>query len=283
MSRRCYTFPVIRADYHTHTPLCLHAAGEPEEFVARALQLSLSDYGISDHMPMPEANFDDWRMADAQFPEYLAWIAQAREAAKGTDLRILAGMECDWLPGIEPWLQELRRRHAWDYLIGSVHYLARGAAVDGDECAEHSITDSDAEDWRRYGLAVADMVRSGLFDIVGHMDLVKVWGRRPSADVLPYFEPALEVLENSRMAVELNTAGWHKKCAEQYPGIPILQELLRRGIPIVINSDAHNPGHLSRDWEKGLQLLDKLSHGRLRPYTHPTAAGTLLHAFVLQG
>lgn len=85
------------------------------------------------------------------------------------------------------------------------------------------------------------------------------------------------------MAVELNTAGWHKKCAEQYPGIPILQELLRRGIPIVINSDAHHPDHLSRDWEKGLRLLDKLSQGHLRPCTHPTAAGTLLHAFVRRG
>lgn len=273
---------MIRADYHTHTPLCLHAVGEPEDFVARALQLSLSDYGISDHMPMPRDDFDNWRMADACFPEYLAWIGRAREAAKGTDLRILAGMECDWLPGIGPWLQELRGRYAWDYLIGSVHYLTPEAAVDGDECAGHSITDSDAEDWRLYGLAVADMVRSGLFDIVGHMDLVKVWGRRPAADVLPYIAPALEALENSRMAVELNTAGWHKKCAEQYPGAPVLQELLRRGIPIVINSDAHDPGHLSRDWEKGLRLLDNISGGRLCPCTHTTSAGTILHAFALQ-
>lgn len=254
----------------------------PESFVARALRLSLSDYGIADHMPMPEDNFDDWRMTDTQFPEYLAWIEEARQAAKGTKLRILAGMECDWLPGIEPWLRELRERYAWDYLIGSVHYLTRRATVDGDECAEHSISSSDAEDWSLYGAAVADMVKSGFFDIVGHMDLVKIWGRRPAADVLPYFHQVLEVLESSGMAVELNTAGWHKRCAEQYPGTPILQELLRRNIPIVINSDAHDPEHLSRDWEKGLHLLDKLAGGRLRQCTHPTATGALLYAFKRQ-
>lgn len=121
-----------RTDYHTHTPLCLHAEGEPEAYVRRALELGLTEYGITDHMPMPPETepYDDWRMHFSQLPEYLAWIERARAAAKESGLLILSGLECDWLPGIAPWIQQLRHLHSWDYLIGSVHYLTPHQAVD---------------------------------------------------------------------------------------------------------------------------------------------------------
>ena len=110
------------ADYHTHTPLCHHAVGEPEAFVDAALEAGLTEYGISDHAPQVPEPFDDWRMDLAQLPDYFAWIARARAHAGGR-IPIRAGMECDWLDGCEPWIAELASRYEWDYLIGSVHYL----------------------------------------------------------------------------------------------------------------------------------------------------------------
>ncbi|MCB1134396.1 MAG: PHP domain-containing protein, partial [Verrucomicrobiae bacterium] len=50
------------ADYHTHTPLCLHAEGTPEEYVDAALAAGVTEYGISDHAPQTPEPFDDWRM-----------------------------------------------------------------------------------------------------------------------------------------------------------------------------------------------------------------------------
>lgn len=282
---QCYTAGVLRTnftrtDHHTHTPLCRHAIGEPEEFVAQAQALRLHTYGIADHMPMPEDDFDDWRMSASQLPMYWEWVERAKKAAEQTDVHVLVGMECDWLPGTEPWLHELRRCYRWDYLIGSVHYLSRGASVDDERASARSITGSDEGDWRRYGAAVADMVKSGLFDMVGHMDLVKIWGRRPTEDTRPYFEEALAALEDSGMVVELNTAGWYKKCETQYPADELLRELLHRGIPLVINSDAHNPQHVSRDWERALHLLETLSDGRLLQCEHPAkGSGVPLHVF----
>ena len=271
-----------RTDYHTHTPLCLHAEGEPEQFVARALELGMLTYGIADHAPMPPEMepYDNWRMRCADAPAYREWIARARAAA-GNRLRILTGLECDWLPGIESWVRHLRQEFACDYLIGSVHYLRHGESVDDSVYANRTITDSTEQDWLLYWQAVTDMINSGLFDIVGHIDLVKIWGRVPQGDLSRYYTPALDALEHSGIAVEINTAGWHKHCAEQYPARGFLSELLARRIPIVINSDAHSPAHLSRGWEQAIALLQELTGHALQQREIPAAHNphTILHAY----
>ena len=112
-------------DYHTHTPLCLHASGTPQEYVQSAVRAGLREYGISDHAPMQEEPFDDWRMKQADMGAYLDWIREATELAAPHGLTVKAGLECDWFPGIEPWTDHLRGLYEWDYLIGSVHYLGK--------------------------------------------------------------------------------------------------------------------------------------------------------------
>lgn len=273
---------MVRTDYHTHTPLCLHAEGEPEEYAAQARQGGLRAYGIADHAPAPPEKepFDDWRMRCADLPLYHEWIARAKMAA-GDSLTVLAGLECDWLPGIAPWISHLNQTYPWDYLIGSVHYLGSLGSVDDSLYSDRTLSGNVEEDWQLYWQAVTDMASSGLFDIIGHIDLVKIWGRRPEGDLMRFYAPALHAIEKSGMAVEINTAGWHKHCMEQYPSIPLLKELLRRRIPLVINSDAHAPAHLSRDWEKAVSLLQRLAGGKLRQYAIPACvhSQTTLYAY----
>lgn len=266
---------MLRSDYHTHTPLCKHAEGEPEAFVAKAIQLGLHSYGIADHAPMPpeQEPYDDWRMLYAELPLYFEWIARAKKAAQLSELRVLSALECDWIPGIEPWIRRLRQEHEWDYLIGSVHYLPNNEAVDNSIYADSTITGSVEGDWKQYWASVQCMVESRLFDVVGHIDLVKIWGRMPEGNLTAYYASTLDALEGSGMAVEINTAGWHKHCGEQYPSVHILSELLRRRIPILINADAHYPEHLSRGWEDAIALLQRLTHNKLTQFEHPVSGG----------
>lgn len=272
---------MLRTDYHTHTPLCRHAQGEPEAFVAQALALGMHSYGIADHAPMPPEKepYDDWRMFYAELPQYIDWIDRARAAAAGSALNILYGFECDWVPGIAPYIEMLRRQHKPDYLIGSVHYLPTGGAVDDSVYANKCLTGSVDEDWSLYWSSVLSLVNSDLFDIVGHIDIVKIWGRVPQGDLMRYYEPVLAALENKQMSVEINTAGMHKHCAELYPAVPLLRELLRRHIPIVINSDAHAPQHLSRGWHEALELLRSLTSSNLRQFEFATHSGAILQAY----
>lgn len=272
---------LLRTDYHTHTPLCMHAEGSPEEFVQQALQLGMHSYGIADHAPMPPHSepYDEWRMLYSQLPQYMEWMERARVAANGTELNVLCGLECDWVNGIESHIKHLRTIHDFDYLIGSIHYLPTGGAVDDSVYANKCLSGSVDEDWRLYWSSVEAMVKSGLFDIVGHIDIVKIWGRVPAGDLMAYYAPVLNALEKQHMAVEINTAGLHKYCAELYPAVPLLRELLKRRIPIVIDSDAHYPQHLSRGWDDAVSLLKELTNNQLIQFKHTTLSGSTLLAY----
>ncbi len=249
-------FPVP-ADYHSHTPFCRHAEGDAHAYVDAALAAGLSEFGVSDHAPLLPEPFDDWRMLVRELPEYLGWIERARSHANGR-LAIRAGLECDWLSGCEPWIEQLSGRHEWDYLIGSVHYLpdeamgiwdfdnpkwlARWAALDLESL------------WTHYWNSYAAMASSGLFDILGHPDLVKKFGFVPAGDLDRFYEPVIDAVAASGCVIELNTAGWHKPCAQCYPDPRFLQLACSAGIPLVLSSDAHAPDQVGRDFPQAIAV-----------------------------
>lgn len=250
-------------DYHTHTPLCLHAEGTPEQYVRASLDAGLGQYGISDHAPMPDEPFDDWRMKQADIPRYLEWIGRARDAASGTNLEVLAALECDWVPGIEPWIGHLKSLYDWDYLIGSVHYLDEGWDFDNPHSLHVWQGAHIEEAWERYWLLYSEMAASGLFQIMGHADLIRKFGHRPDGDLTRYYRPAIEATAAAGAAIEINTAGWHKPCAEQYPSLEFLRLAHEAGVPLVINSDAHSPGEIGRDFGRARAVAREAGYTQL--------------------
>lgn len=240
------------ADYHTHTPLCHHASGDPERYVDAAIAAGLREYGISDHAPVGHGCFDDWRMLYSDLPSYYDWIQRAKDHAAGS-LPIRAGLECDWLPGCHSWIEHLRGLRPWDYLIGSVHYLGEWD-FDNPQHLSHWDQRNVDEVWSLYWKEYAAMAESQLFEILGHPDLIKKFCHRPDGDLGRFYEPAIEAIAVSGAAIELNTAGWHKPCAEAYPCFDFLELARAAGIPLVISSDAHAPGEVARDFSRAIEL-----------------------------
>lgn len=246
------------ADYHSHTPLCQHAEGTPEQYVQAALIAGITEYGISDHAPVSPDPFDDWRMLSEQIPDYIEWIERAKTAASD-HIPVRAGLECDWLSGCEPWIGQLKSKYNWDYFIGSVHYLSDWD-FDNPRWLE-KWAKTDVEDaWDRYWQAYTDMAESGLFDILAHPDLIKKFGYKPSGDLSRFYEPVIDAIATSGCAIEINTAGWHKPCNEAYPTLDFLDLACSAGIPIVISSDAHHPDELGRDFDKAADLAKQAGY-----------------------
>ena len=251
------------ADYHLHTPLCHHAVGEPLEYVAAARALGLAEIGFSDHSPMPGIEpFDDWRMARADLPRYVDMILAAREAAAPFPVRL--GLECDFIPGQETWIEQLARSGPWDYLIGSVHYLAPGWDVDNPRWLGRFTASATAiaEIWDLYWRAYERCVASGLFDFVAHPDLPKKFGFRPPGDLRRYYEGTITAAVRHGVAMEVSTAGLHKPVAELYPAPDLLAMMRAADIPVVISSDAHAPGEVGRDFDRATVAA------RAAGYTH---------------
>lgn len=247
------------ADYHSHTPLCRHAEGTPAEFVAAALQAGLSEYGVSDHAPVLPEPFDDWRMLSSELDAYFQWIEDARAHAAGR-IPVRAGLECDWLPGCEDWIQELAGRYQWDYLIGSVHYVGDRWDFDNPKWLGRWGETDVEEAWTLYWQAYTTMAESGLFDILAHPDLIKKFGFRPDGDLQRFYAPAVDAIATSGATIEINTAGWHKPCAEQYPALDFLRTAREAGVPLIISSDAHAPAELGRDFDRAIALATEAGY-----------------------
>lgn len=224
-------------DLHNHTVRCHHAEGTVDQYIEKAIDKGIDIFGFADHAPM---DFDEgYRMS---FDEMSDYETEIREAARKYEDRILIrlGYEVDWLPGH---MDERVLNADVDYLIGSVHFLS-GWGFDNPEFIGHWKEQNIDEVWERYFAEIAAMAESRLFDIVGHLDLIKVFGHKPEREIRELAEEALDAIAAAQMTLELNAAGWRKPVAEAYPSLDLLRMARDRKIPITFASDAHKPGQV---------------------------------------
>lgn len=245
-----------------HTPLCKHASGEPVDYARQALAVGLTEIGFSDHSPMARDDFDDWRMRDRQLDEYVEKVRQAQRDFPQLTIRL--ALEVDYLPGHEDWIRDLAARHPWDYFIGSVHYVSDDWAVDSPyQLSEWKHRDT-YEVWSIYFERLTKAAASGFFEIIGHADLPKKFGHRPTQDCTPLYERFLAAVKKSNCAIELNTAGLRKDCKEIYPSRQILTLAHQYGVPITFGSDAHAPGEVGMNFAEAIQLARSVGYTHCR-------------------
>ena len=249
----------LPADYHMHTPLCRHAVGEPVAYARHALEIGLTEIGFSDHSPMPRDDFDNWRMLDRQLDEYVAKVRLAQKEFPQLEIRL--ALEVDYLPGREDWIRRLAARHPWDYFIGSVHYVSDSWDIDNPAKLSEWKKRDAFEVWSAYFDRLTLAAESKLFEIIGHCDLPKKFGTRPTQDCRPLYEKFLDAVAQAGCAIELNTAGLRKDCREIYPSRDLLEIAFRKNVPITFGSDAHAPE------EVGLNLAEAVALARSVGYT----------------
>ncbi len=255
----------LPADYHMHTPLCRHAVGEPVDLAAHAVKVGLKEIGFSDHSPMAEDDFDNWRMFDSQLDDYVAKVRCAQKAFP--QLTIKLSLEVDYIPGHEDWIRKLATRHPWDYFIGSVHYISNAFAVD-DPTKISALKEKDPyEVWSAYFERLTMAAESKLFHIIGHADLPKKFRIYPQKDCTAMFEKFLNACAKTDTAIELNTAGLRKDCKEIYPSKKILEIAFAKNVAITFGSDAHAPEEVGADFDKAIQLAREVGYTKWRRFT----------------
>jgi len=245
----------MKIDLHNHTSRCNHAIGTIDEYIKQAIKQNIDIFGFSEHAPM---DFDaHYRLSFEHMIDYTNEIKAAREKYHN-EIDIRLGYEVDWLPGH---MDERVLTADVDYLIGSVHFLDKWGFDNPEFIGEWTHKDV-ATVWHDYFSAISEMADSGLFDIVGHLDLIKVFGHRPDSDILSIVRPALEAIHASGMVIELNTAGLRKDAAEIYPSLNILQEAYAMGIPITFGSDAHSPQQVGYGLDLAYEMASSVGYDR---------------------
>lgn len=214
---------------------------------------------VTDHGPAPYDFDPDHRMKLSQFGIYRNRIHTARLAG---DCNALFGVEADYFEGCEPFMSRWLKRHPFDLVLGSIHFLGSWNTKGRKARSIWKSSDVHAV-WRRYFELIGEMADTKLYDVVTHLDLPKREGHRPRDRHLPDLVlPALDRIARAGMAIEINTSGLRHPVNEIYPAPRILAWAREREIPIVFGSDAHRPERVAADFGQAVTLA------RAAGYTH---------------
>ena len=228
--------------------------GNVERYLAAAAEAGIQELGVSEHVHRFRQALDVW--------DHPFWLENARDDldayadfVRETPLRL--GIEMDYVAGREDRIANLLDSHDLDYVIGSVHYV-RDKAVDHDVWdIWESVSDPDRV-WELYFATLAEAARSGLFDVLAHPDLVKVWGTgRPAPERDPrfYYEKAVEAIGESGITVEVSTAGLRKPVSEIYPSRAFAEMCVDAGAAFSLSSDAHVPDHIGFAYDRAVKAM----------------------------
>ena len=253
-------------DYHVHLRPDDLGASAAEHFTAAnadryrtvAAERGIQELGVAEHIYRFSAALDVWehplwrRFAIDDLDAYCEFVREE------TDLKL--GIEADFIPGREDRMAGLLERREWDYVVGSVHFLG-DRAVDYDKYDVWTSGQSPEKVWATYFEWLGEAARTGMFDILAHPDLVKVWGPerpRPEGDLRRFYDRAMEGIAESGVAVEVSTAGLRKPVGELYPDTAFLEMVLDAGNPIALSSDAHTTDQLGFRYDEALEVLSEL-------------------------
>jgi len=239
----------ILYESHSHTPLCKHADGVPAEYAAQAEARGLRGLILTCHCPLPDGISANVRMSPDQYEAYVDMVAATREAYAGR-LDVRLGLESDYYPGVEPWLEKLHARHPLHHVLGSVHPQVpdyKDVYFKGDWFAYQ----------QTYFDHLARAAETGLYDTLAHPDLIK--NEEPQewdlARIQPFIESSLDRIAATGVAMELNTSGRYKVIPEFNPNPTMLGLMHDRGIPVVLGADAHIPDRVAEGYEDAMQTL----------------------------
>jgi histidinol-phosphatase (PHP family) len=256
-----------RADYHIHLERGPWALDWVKRFWETARSRGVTEIGFSEHPHRfrecratypPPAAMAGWidEQATESIGDYLRVVEDARRAG----LPVRLGLEADFLPGYESALERVIRGYPWDYVIGSVHWLPPESGREvwwgfdqPDLRSEWERRDVGTV-YRSYFELIQAAAETGLFDFIGHPDVIKVFGYRPSEDLAPLYDSTAAAFARAGVCAEINTAGWRKPVGEAYPAPGLLQACRLAGVPTLINSDAHSPEDVGRDFDRAAAL-----------------------------
>jgi histidinol-phosphatase (PHP family) len=252
----------VLTDYHLHLrpdDLDASAAGaftaaNVDRYLEAAREAGIEELGVSEHVYRFSAALEVW--------DHPFWQSQAVDDLDGycefvrtTSLRL--GIEMDYVPGREDRVSNLLDSRDFDYVVGSIHFVGDRALDDDRYDIWEGASDADRI-WQRYFQMLAELARSGLYDVLAHPDLVKIWGPArpaPSRDPRFHYEPAVEAIAESRIAVEVSTAGLRKPVGELYPAPALAEMLVEAGATFSLSSDAHVPEQVGWEYAAAVEAM----------------------------
>jgi histidinol-phosphatase (PHP family) len=242
-------------DYHMHTTF---SDGNDTylSYLEQARKRDLAEIGFSDHITLHPTV---WGVQEVDYPVL-------RENLKNLcndfseDVQVRFGLEVDYFEGKEEEIAQVISYFPVDYVIGSVHFID-GWNFDGDQSLYGKWPNDEV--YQRYFKLLQKAAKSGLFDIIGHFDLVKKFNCWPESDQTHLFDETLKVMGEANVVMELNTSGLDRPCKEVYPSQKIIELAFKNGVAVTLGSDAHRPEQVGRYFDKAIDMLRSAGYTKI--------------------
>ena len=243
--------------YHNHSNFS-DGKNSPEEMLLAAKAAGIREYGFSDHWVVTPDYFDApvaWSIRRERIHEYLDTVKALKTKYTDEDFSVKVGLEVDYFDeNIQDVMKELDSFEL-DYVIGASHFVG-AFPVDGCEEKWKPLTQAQVDKViEGYWLKMEKVAACPAFDIIAHLDLCKIFGYSSTKDMSRHAIRALELACQTGKAVELNTAGWDKKCGICYPAPELIRKALSMGVHFVISADAHKTQQINRYFDQAAALL----------------------------
>ncbi|HKJ44154.1 MAG TPA: histidinol-phosphatase [Sunxiuqinia sp.] len=239
-------------DYHMHSILS-DGKNNYEEMVLAAIELGLDEIGFSDHVCLKPVS---WAIMPIDIPVMTEQILELREKYQ-SDIRIRYGIEMDYFPNMEDEIKEMIDSLPLDYVIGSVHFI-EDWNFDSDKSLYGKWTNDEL--YEMYYELIQLAAKSGLFDTIGHLDIIKKFRVYPESDQSKLIDETLRIIKENNLVVELNTGGVDRPCTEFTPSPEIVKQCYFHHIPMTISSDAHEKNQIARHYETALTLMKRIGY-----------------------
>lgn len=251
-------------DYHTHTSLCGHANGTVDEYVKSALRKNIREIGFADHAPLPESIRAGLTMSSSDTENYITAIERCKQQFGGS-IAVKLGFEVDY-PPFESFDERYFSDPRIDYLIGSCHFID-GWAFDHPLYID-GYKGRDIDDlYTRYFAILEKLTASGLFNIVGHFDIVKKFGYRAQKNYIPAIEKIANIMARHDCTVEINTNGLSHPVKEMYPSDDIIKILFNCNVPVTFGSDAHSADRVGYELPSVIEKLRKIGYQKISGFS----------------
>jgi histidinol-phosphatase (PHP family) len=248
----------MRTDYHVHTERGPYTVEWLERFIETARQQGVEELGISEHgyrFKQTRALFDnEWtgKRRTEDLDEYMQMIFDARKAGH----KIKFGIELDYIPGRDEDMREFINSYPFDYVIGSVHWLGDF----GFDLLEYRTVwdERDVKEvYNEYFEILMQLADSRLFQIIGHPDVIKVFGHEPddAAFLQRWYVKLADHFKKNDQCIEVSTAGLRKPVQKMYPAPDFLKACYAAKVPIALSSDAHRPEDVGADYDTAVAYI----------------------------
>ncbi|MBO3799948.1 MAG: histidinol-phosphatase [Candidatus Brockarchaeota archaeon] len=258
----------MKINYHIHTVFS-DGSSSITDYCKTAIQRGFEEIAFTDHLTVfPDGSTETHSLNTLKIEDYVREVKAA--SGKYRDrVTIRLGVEVDYIPGNEEIVERILKNYDFDLVIGSVHFVD-SICIDSSRqraLVEKMVRENGFDSlYSKYLRLVGMAVETGFFDIVGHMDLVKIWGFTP-ADGFEDEQKALELIKERKLCLEVSSRGLRQPVSSIYPSPRILKRACELGIPITIGTDAHSIGEIDYAYNVLIEYIRTIGYEHITTFS----------------